>query len=399
MNDSNNGQNPAIGKPVEKQICDWLAANAGAMLGLIEEVVNIDSGSYDKAGVDAVGDRFIRHFQERGFVTRIEPHETYGNAIHIRLDETPSNEKPILLMGHRDTVFPKGEVARRRFHIENGRAYGPGVCDMKAGLVMNAYVLEAFKRFGGAPAPLAGLITSDEEIASPSSRPVIERAAREARCVFNSEPGRPTGNVVTSRKGGIFLRCEVFGRAAHSGGNFEKGISAIGEIAHKIVALHALTDLNRGLTLNVGLVSGGQSVNTTAPHADGRIDLRYVKPADRAPALAAVQRIIDTPTVPGTTAKLEILGEFAPLAQSAGSEALFGTYASASKDLGLIVAGEFSGGCADSGFTAGVGCPTICAVGPVGGNAHTAEEYLEIATIVPRAQALALAILRLEPLT
>ena len=399
MNDSNNGQNPAIGKPVEKQICDWLAANAGAMLGLIEEVVNIDSGSYDKAGVDAVGDRFIRHFQERGLVTRIEPHETYGNAIHIRLDETPSNEKPILLMGHRDTVFPKGEVARRRFHIENGRAYGPGVCDMKAGLVMNAYVLEAFKRFGGAPAPLAGLITSDEEIASPSSRPVIERAAREARCVFNSEPGRPTGNVVTSRKGGIFLRCEVFGRAAHSGGNFEKGISAIGEIAHKIVALHALTDLKRGLTLNVGLVSGGQSVNTTAPHADGRIDLRYVKPADRAPALAAVQRIIDTPTVPGTTAKLEILGEFAPLAQSAGSEALFGTYASASKDLGLIVAGEFSGGCADSGFTAGVGCPTICAVGPVGGNAHTAEEYLEIATIVPRAQALALAILRLEPLT
>ena len=399
MNDSNNGQNPTIGKPVEKQICDWLAANAGAMLGLIEEVVNIDSGSYDKAGVDAVGDRFIRHFQERGLVTRIEPHETYGNAIHIRLDETPSNEKPILLMGHRDTVFPKGEVARRRFHIENGRAYGPGVCDMKAGLVMNAYVLEAFKRFGGAPAPLAGLITSDEEIASPSSRPVIERAAREARCVFNSEPGRPTGNVVTSRKGGIFLRCEVFGRAAHSGGNFEKGISAIGEIAHKIVALHALTDLKRGLTLNVGLVSGGQSVNTTAPHADGRIDLRYVKPADRAPALAAVQRIIDTPTVPGTTAKLEILGEFAPLAQSAGSEALFGTYASASKDLGLIVAGEFSGGCADSGFTAGVGCPTICAVGPVGGNAHTAEEYLEIATIVPRAQALALAILRLEPLT
>ena len=383
--------------PVERQICDWLAANAQAMLGLIEEVVNIDSGSYDKAGVDAVGDRFIRHYQERGFVTHVEPHETYGNAIHIRLDGTPSNEKPILLMGHRDTVFPKGEVGRRRFRVEDGRAYGPGVCDMKAGLVMNAFVLEAFKTFGGAPAPLAGLITSDEEIASPSSRPVIERVAREARCVFNSEPGRPTGNVVTGRKGGIFLRCEVFGRAAHSGGAFEKGISAIGEIAHKIVALHALTDLARGLTLNVGLVSGGQSVNTTAPHAEGRIDLRYVKPADRAPALAAIQRIIDTPTVPGTTAKLEILGEFAPLAQSVESEALFGTYAAASKDLGLTVAGEFSGGCADSGFTAGVGCPTICAVGPVGGNAHTIEEYLEVASIVPRAQALALAILRLAP--
>jgi glutamate carboxypeptidase len=329
----------------------------------------------------------------------VEPHETYGNAIHIRLDEAPSNEKPILLMGHRDTVFPKGEVARRRFRIDGARAYGPGVADMKAGLVMNAFVMTAFKRFGGAPAPLAGLITSDEEIASPSSRPVIERVAREARCVFNSEPGRPSGNVVTGRKGGIFLKCEVYGRAAHSGGNFEKGISAIGELAHKIVAWHAVTDLARGITVNVGLVSGGQSVNTTAPLAEARIDLRYVKPADRAYAVGALQAVADKATVAGTTAKLEILGEFAPLAQSSESAVLFETYAAASSDLGLTVKGEFSGGCADSGFTAGVGCPTICAVGPVGGNAHTAEEYLEVESLVPRAQAMALAILRLPPAT
>ncbi len=382
-------------KPHEAKICDWLAHSRQAMIDLIEEVVNIDSGSYDKGGVDAVGDRFIRHFNERGLLTQVEPHETFGNAIHIRLDDTPSNEKPVVLMGHRDTVFPKGEVARRRFRVENGRAYGPGVVDMKSGLVMNAFVLEAFKRFGGAPAPLAGLITSDEEIASPSSRPVIERVAREARCVFNSEPGRPTGNVVTGRKGGIFLKMNVTGKAAHSGGNFEKGISAIGEIAHKIVAIHALTDLPRGITLNVGLVSGGQSVNTTAPQAEGRIDLRYVKPADRAYALEAIQKIIDTATVKGTTATVEILGEFLPLTQSADSNQLFETYASAAADAGLTVKGEFSGGCADSGLTAGVGCPTICAVGPVGGNAHTPEEYLEIDSIVPRAQALALAISRL----
>jgi glutamate carboxypeptidase len=267
---------------------------------------------------------------------------------------------------------------------------------MKAGLVMNCFVLDAFKRFGGAPAPLAGLITSDEEIASPSSRPVIERTAREARCVFNSEPGRPTGAVVTGRKGGIFMRFQVHGRAAHSGGAFEKGISAIGEIAHKIVALHALTDLKRGITLNVGLVSGGQSVNTTAPHAEGRIDLRYIKPEDRAWALGAIQRIIDTPTVPGTTSEIEILGEFAPLTQSADSEVLFDGYRAAAGDVGLAVTGEFSGGCADSGFTAGVGCPTLCSVGPVGGNAHTIEEYLDVDSIVPRAQALALAILRLD---
>lgn len=381
---------------LEADICGWLAGQHQAMLGLLEEVVNIDSGSYDKAGVDKVGDRFIQHFTERGLPTKVEPHETYGNAIHIRLDDSLSNERPIVLMGHRDTVFPKGEATRRKFKIESGRAYGPGVADMKAGLVMNAFVLEAFKRFGGAPAPLAGLITSDEEIASPSSRPVIERVAREATAVFNSEPGRPTGNVVTGRKGGIFMKMEVFGKAAHSGGNFEKGISAIGELAHKIVAIHALTDLKRGITLNVGLISGGQSVNTTAPLAEGRIDLRYVRPSDRTEAVAAIQKIIDTATVPGTTAKLEILGEFAPLAQSEASQAIFDTYSAASGDLGLKVEGEFAGGCADSGFTAGVGCPTICAVGPVGGNAHTAEEYLEVASMVPRAQALPLAILRLK---
>ena len=379
----------------EARICAWLAENRQAMLDLIEEVVNIDSGSYDKVGVDAVGDRFMRHYTERGFVVRKEAHETYGDAIHVRMDDSLSNEKPIVLMGHRDTVFPKGEVARRKFRIEGTRAYGPGVVDMKSGLVMNAFVLEAFKRFGGNPGPLAALITSDEEIASPSSRPVIERVAREARCVFNSEPGRPTGNVVTGRKGGVFMKMEVHGRAAHSGGNFEKGISAIGEIAHKIVAIHALTDLPRGLTLNVGLVSGGQSVNTTAPLAEGRIDLRYVKPADRTYALDAIRRIVETPVVKGTTATLEILGEFAPLNKTEASEALFSSYAAAAADAGLAVKGEFSGGCADSGFTAGVGCPTICAVGPVGGNAHTPEEYLEIDTIVPRAQAMALAIARL----
>ena len=381
----------------EAEITGWLAAQKGAMLALIEKAVNIDSGSYDKAGVDAVGNLFIDFFKEQGILTSIERDERFGNAIHIRLDDKPTNERPILLMGHRDTVFPKGEVARRPFRIDGNRAYGPGVVDMKAGLVLNAYVLAAFKRFGGAPAPLAGLITSDEEIASPYSRAVIERVGREARCVFNSEPGRPSGNVVTSRKGGVFLAFEVVGKAAHSGGNFEKGISAIGELAHKIVAMHKLTDLKRGITVNVGLVKGGQSVNTTAPLAEGQIDLRYVKADQRAEMLAALQRIVATATVPGTNATLEIKGEFLPVTASPEADELFHTYQAAAADAGLRVEGEFSGGCADSGFTAAVGCPTLCGVGPVGGNAHTPEEYLEIDTLVPRAQAMALAILRMPP--
>jgi glutamate carboxypeptidase len=266
---------------------------------------------------------------------------------------------------------------------------------MKAGLVMNAFVLAAFKKFGGAPAPLVGLFTSDEEIGSPACRPIIEAEARRARAVFNSEPGRPTGNVVSGRKGGVFMKMEITGKAAHSGGNFSDGISAIEELARKVSALHAITDLTKGTTVNVGLVSGGQTVNTVAPWAKCEIDLRYVTPPDREAAMARIARIIETANVPGTSAKFEITGEFKPLVETPDSKRLFEHYAACASDVGLKVEGEFTGGCADSGFTAGVGTPTICAVGPVGGKAHTPEEYLVVDSMVPRAQTLALAVARL----
>ncbi|QQN63300.1 M20 family metallopeptidase [Bradyrhizobium diazoefficiens] len=379
----------------EAQITDWLASQRQAMIDLLRDVVNIDSGSYDKEGVDAVGARFERHLAEHGIPSRRESHGTFGDALHAEVTKPGSNEKPVLLMGHRDTVFGKGEAGRRPFKIKDDRAYGPGVADMKAGLVMNVFVATAFHKFGGNPHPIKVLITSDEEIGSPSSRPVIEREGRAARAVFNSEPGRPTGNVVTSRKGGIFMHMAITGKAAHSGANFAAGVSAIGELAHKIIQIHALTDLTKGITLNVGLVSGGQSVNTTAPYAEGQIDMRYVDPADRATVMAEIERIIATPYVPGTSATLTIKGEFVPVVQSEASKALFEKYQAAARQAGLTtLEGEFSGGCADSGFTAAVGTPTICGVGPVGGLAHTPEEYLELDSIVPRAQTLALAILR-----
>ncbi len=379
----------------DTQITEWLASQKQAMIDLLRDLVNIDSGSYDKAGVDAVGARIERHFAEHGIPSWREPNATYGDAIHAQVAKPGSNEKPILLMGHRDTVFSKGEVEKRPFTVRDGRAYGPGVADMKAGLVMNVFVAAAFQKFGGSPHPIKVLITSDEEIASPSSRPVIEREGRAARAVFNSEPGRPTGNVVTSRKGGIFMHFAITGKAAHSGANFAAGVSAIGELAHKIVQIHALTDLAKGITLNVGLISGGQSVNTTAPSAEGQIDLRYVEPKDRETVMAAIEKIIATSYVPGTSATLTIKGEFLPAVQSEGSKALFEGYQAAARSVGLAtLQGEFSGGCADSGFTAAVGTPTICGVGPVGGLAHTPEEYLELDSIVPRAQAMALAILK-----
>ncbi len=172
-------------------------------------------------------------------------------------------------MGHRDTVFPDGEAARRPFSVRDGIAYGPGVADMKAGLVMNCFILAAFAKFGGAPAPLVGLFTGDEEIGSPEGRAVIETEARRARVVFNSEPGRVSGNVVTGRKGGVFMSFHITGKAAHSGANFSDGISAIEELAGKIQAIHALTDLERGITLNVGLVSGGRKREHRRPVVGG----------------------------------------------------------------------------------------------------------------------------------
>ena len=377
----------------EGEILEWLGAQKGAMLELLEDLVNIDGGSYDKAGVDAVGVRIRKFLEENDIPCETIANETFGDAVRATVGG-PSNSA-VMLLGHRDTVFPKGEPTRRPFTIENGKAYGPGVADMKAGLVMNAFVLAAFRKFGGAPAPLVGLFTSDEEIGSPACRPIIEAEARRARAVFNSEPGRPSGNVVSGRKGGVFMKMEITGKAAHSGGNYQEGISAIEELARKITALHAITDLTKGTTVNVGLVSGGQTVNTVAPWAKCEIDVRYVTPADREDAMARITRIVETAHVPGTSAKLEIAGEFKPLVQNADNKRLFDHYVACAGDLSIKVEGDFTGGCADSGFTSAVGTPTICAVGPIGGKAHTPDEFLVVDSLVPRAQSLALAVARL----
>jgi len=383
----------------ESQITAWLATQQDAMVAMLKEMVNTDSGSYNKPGIDAVGAVVQRFMAEHGIPVEVVRQQKHGDCLRAApvWDGPQGNAGGnIVLMGHRDTVFPDGEVARRPFTIKDGIATGPGVADMKAGLVMNCFILAAFAKFGGAPAPLVGLFTGDEEIGSPEGRAVIEREARRARVVFNSEPGRASGNVVTGRKGGVFSVFRITGKAAHSGGAFTDGISAIEELARKIQAIHALTNLDRGITLNVGLVSGGQSVNTVAPWAEGQIDLRYVHPEDRDDVMARIGAIISRSFVPGTKAELTIKGEFVPLTQTPTAKKLFELYVDAAAATGFKTSGEFSGGCADSGFTAQIGAPTICAVGPVGGMAHSPDEFMRIDSLVPRAQACARAILRLQ---
>lgn len=199
----------------ERQVLDWLAASREPMLQLLQRIVDIDSGSYQKGGVDAVIAQLRGQLEQHGVRCDIHPNEAAGNCMRASL---AAGGKPVVLMGHCDTVFGPGTAAQRPFRIEGDTAYGPGVADMKAGLVINTFVLCAFAR-AGLEVPMAALYTADEEIASPASRPFIEAHAANARAVFNSEPGRPTGNVVTGRKGAMFIDREVRGVAAHSGVN------------------------------------------------------------------------------------------------------------------------------------------------------------------------------------
>jgi glutamate carboxypeptidase len=379
----------------ETLVLDWLASQKEAMLDLVRALVDIDSGSYDKAGVDTVGKRLRAFLTAQDVAFSVIANDRFGDAIRAQVDNTAGGNAPVLLLGHRDTVFPAGEAGRRPFRVVDGRGSGPGCCDMKAGVVINAFVLAALARFAAAPSPVTALFTADEEIGSPSSKALIKETARTARAVFNSEPGRPGGGIVTGRKGGKFMRIDVVGKAAHAGNNLADGISAIEELARKIVKLHALTDLPNGISCNVGTIAGGQTVNTVAPHATAELDLRFIRPEEGKRTLAAIEDIVAVGNVPGTRASIEITGEFEPLVASDASRRLFEHYAACARSLGQTVEGVFAGGCADSGFAASVGAPTICAVGPIGGHAHSPEEYLEVDSIVPRAQALALAIIRL----
>lgn len=379
------------------EVLGWLDGQREAMTDLLEDLVNTESGSYNKTGVDAVGAKIEAHLNGAGIETERTPDGTFGDCIRAEVAAAPgAANRHIVLMGHRDTVFPDGTVAERPFTRDGDIAYGPGVADMKSGLVMNTFIIEAFKKFGGAPFPLVALYTGDEEIGSPSGRPVIEATARGARAVFNAEPGRETGNVVTGRKGASFFKFEITGIAAHSGGQPEKGVSAIEELARKIQALHALTDFESGVTVNVGLISGGSSVNTVAPHCSAEVDVRFKTMEQRDQVWKDIQAILDVTHLPGTETRVVQERGFLPLTMSGDSQNIFELYVNGAAELGIEIGGEYSGGSADSGFTAQVGTPTLCSTGPVGGGAHSIKEYCRLDTMVPRAKAVALAISRLS---
>ncbi|TQL83669.1 M20 family metallopeptidase [Delftia sp. HK171] len=376
------------------RLLDWLGGQQQAMQDLLHRIVDIDSGSRDDAGILAVAQALRERLEAAGVAVRFEDVPGYGVLLHADVagpdGDGPAEGAPIYLMGHMDTVFPAGTVARRPFRVEEGRAYGPGVADMKSGLVLNVFVAEAFARCGGLKAPLKLFFSCDEEIGSPATRQTIMDTVRGARAVFNAEPGRVSGNLVTSRKGSMAVEFEVQGVAAHAGINHAAGASALEAMARKLLALHALTDPATGTTTNVGVLQGGIVPNMVAPHAKAELDVRYTAQTDPDALMERIRAIVEEESVPRTQGRVTAVRRTLPMAPT--PDALLQLYRRGAQSLGFDVQGEFTGGAADSGLTASVGVPTLCATGPVGGHPHTEREYCELATFVPRAQAVALAI-------
>ena len=378
---------------MRERIEAWLDGQRPAMEAFLETLVNIDSNTYDKAGTDRVGDAITAFLAVDGIAVERLPVEGFGDVLRATIP-APTNGKPVLLLGHRDTVFPTGTVARRPYTRDGDLAFGPGVADMKGGLVLTCFVLRAMTRVGPPTVPIIALFTGDEEIGSATGRPFLEAEAREARAVLNMEPGRVNGNVVTARKGGATLRIEMRGKAAHAGVNHPEGASAILALAGKIVELEALTDYASGVTVNVGTIEGGVSSNTVPPVAVAEVDIRFVDLAQMDRVLADVGAIVAARDRPGTNATLERRSLFLPM-EARWSDELMATYKGIAAALGFEVAGEYTGGCSDAGFTASLGVPSLCGLGPIGGKAHTDEEFCRLDSLVPRAKALAGTILAL----
>jgi glutamate carboxypeptidase len=374
-------------------VLSWLDGQHDAMQALLQRVVDVDSGSGQEAGVTAVADILRAHLEAAGIAVRYHAVPGYG----VCLDATvPGSAQglPVLLMGHMDTVYPAGTVARRPFRVEDGRAYGPGVADMKSGLVLNVFVAQALARLGPAAPPVRLFFSCDEEVGSPATRERIMQVGREVRAVFNAEPGRVSGNVVTGRKGSMAVDFEIEGVAAHAGINHAHGASAIDALARKVLALHALTDAQSGITTNVGCVQGGIVPNMVAPHAKAQLDVRFTADTDIEALSERIREIIEAESIPRTRGRITDMRRTMPMART--PDALLSLYQRSAERAGFSVEGEFTGGAADSGLTASVGTPTLCGTGPVGGHPHTEREYCELSTFVPRAQAVALAILGLQ---
>jgi glutamate carboxypeptidase len=375
-------------------------AELAALRGYVEHVqpvyredlrrfVAIDCGSYSRSGVNEVGQLARQGFAELGAKVETVANAELGDTVVATFSGDPAGPSA-LLIGHLDTVYPDGTCARRPYVERDGRAYAPGVSDMKAGLLAGVYAIGAVQSLGRLPfSRLVFVANPDEEIGSPASRPVISRLAESADVAFVLECARANGDIVSSRKGIVDMLLRLTGRAAHAGVEPEKGRSAIVEAAHKTLALTALNGRWRGVTVNVGVIDGGTRPNVVAAEARLEIDLRAVTRTALRRAEAEIARICAATTVAEVSCTSEEQGRHWPMEKSAGTSALVRTAIGLADRLGFELHDAATGGASDANTTAGLGVPTLDGLGPIGGNDHSDDEYLELDSIVPRTTLLA----------
>ncbi|MBP2660354.1 MAG: peptidase [Firmicutes bacterium] len=346
----------------------------------LEYLVNIDSGSKSLEGVAQIGEYFSEKFKAAGW--NIKKYDIAPEiAPCIEITNRDTDRFDILLLGHMDTVFPAGTVKERPFTIKDGKAYGPGVIDMKSGLLSAYYALDGLK---DQELSICLLLNSEEEMGSRRVRPWLEKAAGKSRYVFVLEAARENGDLVLTRKGLGRYTFEFHGVAAHAGVAPQNGISAILELGHWIVALHGLTDFSSGLTLNVGTVVGGTTANVVADYAKAELDFRVADMSQ----VHIIKQKIDSLLAHAKTSgvKIGVSGGMTrpPLNPTEETQKICRLAETIGKELDMTVHWAKTGGGSDGNFSAALGVPTIDGLGPVGGNAHGTHEYMLIESVEPR---------------
>jgi len=362
------------------QLLEYCRQHAGDTIQTIETLVGLESPSTDKAAVDRCGAALAGFLRSAGAEVEFVRQRDRGDHLRARLDGEGS---PVLLLGHFDTVWPVGTLERMSCRRDGDRLFGPGTFDMKAGLAIGLTAVNALAATGTAHPAITILWTADEEIGSSTSRSLIEAEARQARAVLVLEPSLPGGALKTARKGCGEYELTIHGVAAHAGVDPGKGASAIHELAAQIGAIERLQDLPRGVSVNVGVVSGGTRPNVVAEEARALIDVRA--PArDAADALDAALRGLQ-PVHPGT--RLTIRGGFdrPPMERTPGCVRLFQKAHSIAAVLGYQLGEGSTGGGSDGNFTAALGVPTLDGLGAIGDGAHAAHEHVDAPALPWRA--------------
>ena len=384
---------------LSKDIKSYLDTNYDEMLKLLERLVDIDSGSACKEGIDRVASIMAQEYIKEGFQVEILEHENCGNAVIARKSGTglknvgsPSpqtgdsrNHGKVLMICHLDTAFPEGSAKANPFTIKGNIATGPGVVDMKACLVGCLYAFKALYALGVDHVPeVAVLMSGDEEAGSHAVQERIIEGGRKADWCIVTEGARENGAIVIERKGNCYFHVHALGRAAHAGIEPEKGRNAIEELALKIVKLRALNDFDKGSTVTIGTIKGGENRIVVAESAEMDIDLRYRTKEDGEMLIRRVRDILEQVEIDGVHTEYTFTRNRPPLVQVEGSAMLQGLVKEASQELGIPYLTAVTGGVSDGNFVADIGTPTIDGLGPVGGMMCSPEEYLCLDSMTER---------------